>query len=399
MAGTTNMHESGRWWTDQTKMVGVVNHENNGKKWESKYAIGIPNSIHDVCIIDGVFISLHKNRINKKFDENVNGFHFYDITFCTENFLSGCKIGVIYDIRITHKSIGMTNNSWEENRKSYVSKYEKNLPFSILPNINYNFIKYEEPKLKFNLVVQSSNDEKNTINFFESLKKLNIFENIIVFLISTDTNIESLKKYENKNVKIYEGFFESLNKNLSILKWDDSFMQLQKDLIFFCTDKTIILNNVFSSMYEIYKKEKNIFGCVFPSVINEKDNTIFSNGLDLLINKEEKINLILKHQFSYYNIFHGHFKNFYGNISDFFATTLQNLKSLDWFDINYETFIFNLDFSIKMELKKHKSFIDTNSVILYNVEKEQLLIDEELKRLLNQSLNIPQVRENLKKIK
>ncbi|MFN9897422.1 MAG: hypothetical protein ACK55Z_01235, partial [bacterium] len=139
-------------------------------------------------------------------------------------------------------------------------------------------------------------------------------------MISTDSNIEDVRKYESENVLIYEGFFETLNKNLSVLKWDDSFMNSKSDLLFFSTDAVTILNDVFSSMYGIFKNERSSFGCAFPSVL-ESDGTIFSNGLDIIQNKEEQFNLIFKNKSSYFNILHGHFPINFGSISDFFATT------------------------------------------------------------------------------
>ena len=397
VAGTTNMDVSGMWWTDSTKMVGIVNHESGGKKWESRYANGIPNSIQEVCLVDGLFLAINTKKIKNNFDESFDGFHFYDVSFCTENFLQGVKIGVIYDIRITHKSIGMTNQQWDENRKKYVEKYESKLPFQVNPSIDYQFIKYDEPKNSYNLIVQTSTEE-NTINFLQSIEKLSVYNNLQISLISTDSNLENIKKFEKINIKVFEGFFDSLNKNLSILKWDDEFLKNKKDLVFFCSDETIIKNNVFGSMSEIYKKEKNIFGCIYPSVLN-KNSTIFSNGLDIVQNKEQKINLILKAQSSYYNLFNGYYNNFFGNVSDFFATTIQNLKTIDWFDINFETNIFNLDFAMKMNLKKHKIFIDTNSVVSFDYELKKDKIDEELRRLLNQILSVPQIKNNIKIIK
>lgn len=131
MAGTTSMPESGQWWQDRRKMVGIVNHESGGKKWESKYSDSIGNSISPVVVLDGVFISVSKSRIKKKFNEEFEGFHFYDIPFCFENFLEGVKLGVITNIRITHKSIGATNEQWEKNRQLFVEKYNQNLPTKI----------------------------------------------------------------------------------------------------------------------------------------------------------------------------------------------------------------------------------------------------------------------------
>jgi len=131
VAGTTSMPESGRWWEDQRKMVGIVNHEQEGKKWESKYSESFGNDIRQTLIVDGVFIAVHKRRIKKRFNEEFKGFHFYDLPFSFENHLEGVKVGVFTNIRITHKSIGMTNDQWEENRKLFVEKYKDRLPLKL----------------------------------------------------------------------------------------------------------------------------------------------------------------------------------------------------------------------------------------------------------------------------
>ena len=140
MAGTTSMPSTGMWWQDRKKMVGIVNHENGGKKWESRYADSVGNLILETVIVDGLFIAIHKKRIKKTFNEEFKGFHFYDIPFCFENHLEGVKVGVITNIRITHKSIGQTNEQWEENRKLFEEKYKSNLPLK-LPFNNQRKIK------------------------------------------------------------------------------------------------------------------------------------------------------------------------------------------------------------------------------------------------------------------
>lgn len=131
VAGTTSIPKSGMWWEDRSKMVGIVNHESNGKKWESKYSESLGNSINETIIVDGLFIALNKKRIKHKFNEEFKGFHFYDVSFCLENYIQGVKIGVISNIRITHKSIGQTNTQWDENRIFFSEKYRENLPIKI----------------------------------------------------------------------------------------------------------------------------------------------------------------------------------------------------------------------------------------------------------------------------
>jgi glycosyltransferase involved in cell wall biosynthesis len=128
VAGTTNMSETGRWWDLRKNMIGIVNHESGGKKWTSKYSEDFNKSIRQTVIVDGLFIALSKEKIKHNFDEEFKGFHFYDIAFCFRNHLENVKVGVITNIRITHKSIGQTNEQWEQNRELFVEKYGKNLP-------------------------------------------------------------------------------------------------------------------------------------------------------------------------------------------------------------------------------------------------------------------------------
>lgn len=131
MAGTTSMPASGKWWEDRKRMIGIVNHEHEGKKWESKYSESLNNSIEQTIIVDGLFIAVDRTKLKKNFNEEFKGFHFYDIPFCFENHLEGVKIGVITNIRLTHKSIGQTNEQWELNRQLFEEKYKDSLPLKL----------------------------------------------------------------------------------------------------------------------------------------------------------------------------------------------------------------------------------------------------------------------------
>jgi len=128
LAGSTYMPESGMWWEKPMTMRGIVNHLHEGKKWQSKYSKDY-GKISDVALVDGLFIAINRTKIKHRFDESFEGFHFYDISFTTPNHLDGVKIGVTYDIRVTHLSIGVTPPAWEENKKLFVEKYKDNLPY------------------------------------------------------------------------------------------------------------------------------------------------------------------------------------------------------------------------------------------------------------------------------
>lgn len=131
VAGTKHMPASGKWWENPKKMYGRVAHTHEGKTWLSSYSADLGQEIEETVIVDGVFFAIDKTKIKKEFNEEVEGFHFYDINFCFENYLEGVKIGVTTVIRINHKSIGMTNEKWETNRQEFADKFKDKLPVNI----------------------------------------------------------------------------------------------------------------------------------------------------------------------------------------------------------------------------------------------------------------------------
>ena len=77
-------------------------------------------------------MAVNRNRITKRFDENLNGFHFYDIDFCLNNFLDKkTKIGVTTLIRIVHKSMGNTPIEWRLNLDYVNQKYKDFYPIKV----------------------------------------------------------------------------------------------------------------------------------------------------------------------------------------------------------------------------------------------------------------------------
>jgi len=128
IAGTDNL-TSGCWWDNRPDMYGQVGHINEGKRHKSIFNKGIFNDkLKDVVIVDGLFFAVRKSLIKEGFNEQFDGFHFYDITFCVENFLKGVKIGVTTKIELTHKSIGAVNKKWEKNKLLFEALYDKQLP-------------------------------------------------------------------------------------------------------------------------------------------------------------------------------------------------------------------------------------------------------------------------------
>lgn len=133
IAGTTDLID-GRWWTMKQSMIGIVSHKHEGKKWTNTYSPDQGNKLKEVVVLDGLFFCVDKSKIKKDFNEEFKGFHFYDIPFCFDNYLSGVKLAVTTQIRVTHMSIGQTNEQWEKNKTQFEELYKENLPVRLSAN-------------------------------------------------------------------------------------------------------------------------------------------------------------------------------------------------------------------------------------------------------------------------
>jgi hypothetical protein len=153
VAGSKYMPESGQWWVKPKKMYGRVAHTHEGKTWLSSYSDDLGQTLEEVVVCDGVWFALDKTKIKKEFNENVKGFHFYDVTFTFENYLEGVKVGVTTAIRVNHQSIGMTNESWEKNRVTFAETFKDKLPSIVKRTI------YKGQRFKINLSSLSFNYE------------------------------------------------------------------------------------------------------------------------------------------------------------------------------------------------------------------------------------------------
>lgn len=203
VAGTSYFPNSGMWWEITGEMVGQVYHQKDGKRWVSEYNKPFGSKVIDSVVVDGVFFSVNKNNLKTSFDEDFKGFHFYDISFCLSNFINGVKIGTISNVSITHMSIGMTNNEWENNRKQLVDKYSEHFPIKL--ESQYPILKINNKLPLVSVVIPIYNYgkqfEKTLQSVFESTYK-NI-EIIIVNDGSTDQyTLEKLKSINHPNIKI-----------------------------------------------------------------------------------------------------------------------------------------------------------------------------------------------------
>ena len=130
IAGTNKLID-GCWWSIKKAMHGIVNHTDGKKKWTSKYSPNQNNLVKEMIVLDGLFFAVDRTKIKHNFDDDFDGFHFYELPFCLLNHMAGVKIGLVTDILITHQSVGQTNDKWEENKWMFERKFKSILPIRV----------------------------------------------------------------------------------------------------------------------------------------------------------------------------------------------------------------------------------------------------------------------------
>jgi GT2 family glycosyltransferase len=220
VAGTSYYPSSGRWWDIQGEMVGQVYHQHEGKKWLSEYNKPFGSKIIDSVIVDGVFFAVKKSNLKTNFDESFTGFHFYDTSFCMSNHLSGVKVGTISNVPLTHLSIGMTNNQWEQNRLLFLEKYKENLPIKLESKYPISKINSKLPLVSIIIPIYNYG-----IQFEKALQSVfnSTYKNIEIVIVddgSTNTYVKlklnSIKDHPNVKIIHQENQGPSSSRNNGI---------------------------------------------------------------------------------------------------------------------------------------------------------------------------------------
>jgi len=187
MAGTTDLDESGQWWKDMSKMVGIVKHTSEGKTWESKYSNNFGDDVVETVMLDGLFFVVNKNRIKKRFNEDIKGFHFYDFDFTFGNHLEGVKVGVMFDVKITHKSVGATNEQWNQNRLQFCNLYSDHLPYNLPVELKYDNkpIKQLKKLPKVSVIIPTKGNVDLLKDCVESIFEKDNYPNLTVYIADT----------------------------------------------------------------------------------------------------------------------------------------------------------------------------------------------------------------------
>lgn len=148
------------------KNYNILQHCSNGRL--KNISLGFENTnFLEVAAIDGVFMAMNKNLL-LRFDDNLEGFHGYDLNISIECHLANKKLCVTNEILIEHKSEGELNESWYRNMLILHHKYRKILPIIKECNAYYNYNEIER---------------KNGFNFLKHALKHDLnFKTLVLFI-------------------------------------------------------------------------------------------------------------------------------------------------------------------------------------------------------------------------
>lgn len=111
--------------TDKSTWSGVVSHGTLENYLPTVFGqIG-----KKVVLLDGLFLAIQPKKLLEKnitFDENLKGFHHYDLKFCVDSFQAGLILGTI-PVHVIHNSPGLQNftSSYKESENYFYKELEK----------------------------------------------------------------------------------------------------------------------------------------------------------------------------------------------------------------------------------------------------------------------------------
>ena len=282
IAGTTQMPLTGRWWEDMKMMLGQVKHTHEGKYWNSIYCPNFGQRILPSVIVDGLFFAVNKKKIKCGFSKEFKGFHFYEIDFCISNFLENVEIGVMSNIRVTHKSIGQTNEEWENNRIQFIKKFEKELPIQLKGEMEVN---KEKEKLKsaplIGIVVPTKGNVPLLLQCIQSFVDNDEYPNLYLYIADTGSSLKEkeeikkyLKTYPHPTKFIEYDYYNFAQINNDVVK---NHVGISVELLLFCNNDIKLVNNALTKMVKVMQTKKNV-GTVGARLYFE-DDTIQHAGI------------------------------------------------------------------------------------------------------------------------
>lgn len=381
MAGTTDMPEIGRWWQDSSKMIGIVSHSHEGKTWENRYSNNFVDDIIETVMLDGLFFVAHKERIKVKFDESFKGFHFYDVDFTFNNHLHGVKVGVMFDVKITHKSIGVTNDEWEKNRDQFVEKYKDKLPHNIKPELRYEIktknLK-EGPKLA--IIIPTKGNVQMLKNCINSIYTKGGYQGTRMVVYVADTGSTPEEKEEIKIFCDSQKFLSDRHGNVRFIEYDfynfavinndivENHIEKDTELLLFCNNDIVVVNNAINLMVDVYNKNKKNVGTI-GCRLHYEDNTVQHSGIVMFVRQDMGVGISHYGLRSYYTYHDCLKRDVFGNTAAFMMINKQLFNDIGGFDTSYRECFEDVQLNVEC-INRGRDNIFVGEAVCYHLESQ-----------------------------
>jgi len=364
IAGSTQMGEDGCWWTDRGKMVGIVNHSHEGKKWTNKYSGNFQDKIIETVTVDGLFFAADKTKIKKDFNESFDGFHFYDVDFSFNNHLNDVKVGVCFNVRVTHRSIGQTNQEWENNRLKFTVVYRDDIPRSITPEIIYDdksIIIKKQPKLA--IIIPTKDNLDLLFKCLDSIYDKTKYENFKIYVADTGSsaeNKEKIKEYVGKkdNLILIEYDYYNFGKiNNDVV---NNHIDKDTDLILFCNNDIELINDAIGRVVNTHMRNKHKVGTV-GARLHFENNTVQHVGIVAFATDKDQLGVTHIGLHSAYSYFDGT-KSVAGNTGAFLLISKVLFVKVGGFNENYNECFEDVELNFECVKLKRINLIDYDAV-------------------------------------
>ena len=377
VAGTTDLSDSGMWWQDNTKMIGIVKHSHNGKTWENKYSASFGKEIIQSVVVDGLFFVVDKNRIKKDFNEDIKGFHLYDIDFTFNNHINDVKVGVVFDVRIIHKSIGQTNQQWEDNRKQFVEIYKEHLPYNLSVDIKYDskVTKSVKKSPKVSVIIPTKGNVDMLKDCVNSILEVDRYPNLNVYIADTGSTEEEKDRIKNEllldrtNVHLinYDYYnFASINNDVVKNHIDN-----ETELLLFCNNDIKLVNDAITRMVNVYVKNKKQVGTI-GARLHFEDNTIQHSGITVFLNRQQNgfyFPSLTHHGLKSYHTYHQGQKEVLGNTAAFMMVNKDLFNNIGGFNEEYNECFEDVHLNIDC-LRFNRKNIFVGDAVCYHYESQ-----------------------------
>lgn len=404
VAGTTKLDETGTWWNNKVNLIGQVDHTDGKKTWTSYFSTSLGDNIVESVVLDGVFIAVDKDNLPYKPDESIEGFHFYDVDLTLGNHLNGGKNGVMTNIRVLHKSIGETNDSWEVNRLKFVEKWGDKINQDLEPKILFDklFIKFKkEPKLAIIIINKSNN-----FHLFKALTSIlkTEYKNFKIYIGdtgSTSDEILEINKFISKydNISLHDsGEYNFARNNNQMV---ENVIDKDTEVLLFSNNDIELINDSISIMVNHYLQNKLNVGTI-GCRLHYGNNKIQHAGVVLYKTKDQNKLLGFTHiglnsSYSYGGVC----DEVIGNTGAFMLMSKVMFENAGMFNEIYTECFEDVELNLKCILMNKKNYI-LNNAVGYHYESTTRGLNVDKNGRVNEDYNkhlLPFVLKNYIKIK